>query len=89
MAGDRAVLGHFLHVAASQVVVAALNNRVSIPAGETHRTVGRSVQQRSKCPLKFFDQGLVAQGVISGNKRLWRSGKLRVELIMLVTGSSC
>ena len=43
MAGDRAVLGHFLHVAAALVVVAALNNRVSIPAGEAHRAVGRVV----------------------------------------------
>lgn len=43
MAGDRAVLGHFLHVAASLVIVAALNNRVSIPAGEAYRTVGRIV----------------------------------------------
>ena len=46
VAGDRAVLGHFLHVAASQVVVAALNNRVSIPAGEAHRAVGRVVHGR-------------------------------------------
>ena len=89
MTDDRPVLGYFLHVAAPLVVVAAFHHRATVPPGETHRTVGRSVQQRSKCPLKFFDQGLVAQGVISGNKRLWRSGKLRVELIMLVTGSSC
>ena len=89
VSGNRAVLGDFLHVAPSLVVVAAFHDCRAVPAGETHRTVGRSVQQRSKCPLKFFDQGLVAQGVISGNKRLWRSGKLRVELIMLVTGSSC
>ena len=46
VAGDRSVLGHFLHVAASQVVVAALNNRVSIPAGEAHRAVGRVVHHR-------------------------------------------
>ena len=46
VAGDRAVLGHFLHVAASQVVVAALNNRVSIPAGEAYRAVGRVVHGR-------------------------------------------
>ena len=46
MAGDRAVLGHFLHVAAALVVVAALNNRVSIPAGEAHRAVGRVVDHR-------------------------------------------
>ena len=46
MAGDCSVLGHFLHVAASQVVVAALNNRVSIPAGEAHRAVGRVVHGR-------------------------------------------
>ena len=46
VAGDRAVLGHFLHVAASLVIVAALNNRVSIPAGEAHRAVGRVVDHR-------------------------------------------
>ena len=44
MAGDRAVLGDFLHVAASLVIVAALNNRVSIPAGEAHRAVDRIIQ---------------------------------------------
>ena len=43
VAGDRAVLSHFLHVAPSLVIVAALNNRVSIPAGEAHRAVGRVV----------------------------------------------
>ena len=47
MAGDRAVLSHFLHVAPSLVIVAALNNRVSIPAGEAHRAVGRVVRH---CP---------------------------------------
>ena len=46
MAGDRAVLGDFLHVAPSLVIVAALNNRVSIPAGEAHRAVGRVVDHR-------------------------------------------
>ena len=46
VAGDRAVLGDFLHVAASLVIVAALNNRVSIPAGEAHRAVGRVVHGR-------------------------------------------
>ena len=46
VAGDRAVFGHFLHVAPSLVVVAALNNRVSIPAGEAHRAVGRVVDHR-------------------------------------------
>ena len=44
VAGDRAVLGHFLHVAPSLVIVAALNNRVSIPAGEAHRAVDRIIQ---------------------------------------------
>ena len=44
VAGDRAVLGDFLHVAASLVIVAALNNRVSIPAGEAHRAVDRIIQ---------------------------------------------
>ena len=44
VAGDRAVLGDFLHVAPSLVVVAALNNRVSIPAGEAHRAVDRIIQ---------------------------------------------
>ena len=46
VAGDRAVLGDFLHVAPSLVIVAALNNRVSIPAGEAHRAVGRVVHGR-------------------------------------------
>ena len=46
VAGDRAVLSHFLHVAPSLVIVAALNNRVSIPAGEAHRAVGRVVHGR-------------------------------------------
>ncbi|WP_297666808.1 hypothetical protein [uncultured Akkermansia sp.] len=39
MASDRAVNRHLLHVASSLVIVAALNNRVSILAGEAHRTV--------------------------------------------------
>ena len=46
MAGDRSILGDFLHVPSSLIVVAALNNRVSIPAGEAHRAVGRVVDHR-------------------------------------------
>ncbi|WP_300804222.1 hypothetical protein [uncultured Akkermansia sp.] len=46
MAGDRAVNRHLLHVAPSLVIVAALNNRVSILAGETRRAVGRVVRHR-------------------------------------------
>jgi len=39
MQRDRSVLGYFLHVPSYQVVVVALNNRVSIPAGETHHII--------------------------------------------------
>jgi hypothetical protein len=51
VSGNRAVLGDFLHVAPSLVIVAALNNRVSIPAGEAHRAVG--YHQRKQITLFF------------------------------------
>jgi len=43
VAGDRAVLGYFLHVAPSLVIVAAFHDCRAVPAGEAHRAVGRVV----------------------------------------------
>ena len=43
MAGDRSILGDFLHVPSSLIVVAAFHDCRAVPAGEAHRAVGRVV----------------------------------------------